>query len=166
MLPFFVGCFSFCSCFVERCRWKKISILVWCHCCCLVAVGMCACMFSRISSSHRLLHHVAFIQRLIVSIYFCILFHIFRALWSCHSVLSSGYSGIIECKEPIEVVSYKIGVCKVSAKGKECTTVFQKLGYNGKSSVVLCKPKTGRMHQIRVHLQFLGEYWFPHLYPV
>lgn len=66
-------------------------------------------------------------------------------------------SGIIECKEPIEVVSYKIGVCKVSPKGKECMTIFQKLGYNGKTSVVLCKPKTGRMHQIRVHLQFLGE---------
>ncbi|XP_058450316.1 pseudouridylate synthase RPUSD2-like isoform X3 [Malaya genurostris] len=64
--------------------------------------------------------------------------------------------GIIECKEPIEVVSYKIGVCKVSPKGKECTTIFQKLGYNGTSSVVLCKPRTGRMHQIRVHLQYLG----------
>ncbi|XP_052864129.1 pseudouridylate synthase RPUSD2-like [Anopheles cruzii] len=64
--------------------------------------------------------------------------------------------GIIECKEPIEVVSYKIGVCKVSPKGKECTTIFQKLGFNGSSSVVQCKPRTGRMHQIRVHLQYLG----------
>uniref|UniRef100_A0A182F258 Pseudouridylate synthase RPUSD2 n=2 Tax=Anopheles albimanus TaxID=7167 RepID=A0A182F258_ANOAL len=64
--------------------------------------------------------------------------------------------GVIECKEPIEVVSYKIGVCKVSPKGKECTTTFQKLGFNGSSSVVLCKPLTGRMHQIRVHLQYLG----------
>ncbi|KAK9738645.1 RNA pseudouridylate synthase [Popillia japonica] len=63
---------------------------------------------------------------------------------------------IIECKEPIEVVSYKIGVCKVSPKGKDCITIFQKLGYNGETSIVLCKPKTGRMHQIRVHLQYLG----------
>ncbi len=67
--------------------------------------------------------------------------------------------GVIECNEPIEVVSYKIGVCKVSPKGKECTTTFQKLGYNGSSSVVLCKPRTGRMHQIRVHLQYLGEFY-------
>lgn len=64
----------------------------------------------------------------------------------------------IECQEPIEVVSYKIGVCKVSPKGKDCSTVFKRLGYNGNSntSVVLCRPKTGRMHQIRVHLQYLG----------
>ncbi|KAG5896708.1 hypothetical protein JTB14_014584 [Gonioctena quinquepunctata] len=64
---------------------------------------------------------------------------------------------IIECNEAIEVVSYKIGVCKVSPKGKDCMTLFQKLGYNGKTSIVLCKPKTGRMHQIRVHLQYLGH---------
>lgn len=65
---------------------------------------------------------------------------------------------IVECSEPIEVVSYKIGVCKVSPKGKECNTHFQKLGYNPETntSVVLCLPHTGRMHQIRVHLQYLG----------
>ncbi|XP_050327877.1 pseudouridylate synthase RPUSD2-like [Bactrocera neohumeralis] len=64
--------------------------------------------------------------------------------------------GIIECKEPIEVVSYKIGVCKVSPKGKDCSTTFEKISYNGTTSVILCKPLTGRMHQIRVHLQYLG----------
>jgi hypothetical protein len=68
------------------------------------------------------------------------------------------FSEVIECQEPIEVVSYKIGVCKVSPKGKTCTTTFQKLGYNGKTSVISCKPHTGRMHQIRVHLQYLGEH--------
>ncbi|XP_075151835.1 pseudouridylate synthase RPUSD2-like isoform X2 [Haematobia irritans] len=64
--------------------------------------------------------------------------------------------GILECDEPIEVVSYKIGVCKVSPNGKECKTTFQKLSHDGQTSVVLCKPLTGRMHQIRVHLQYLG----------
>ena len=66
------------------------------------------------------------------------------------------YRNPITCKEPIEVVSYKIGVCKVSSNGKDCHTDFQKLSYNGRTSVVLCKPRTGRMHQIRVHLQYLG----------
>ncbi|XP_023290767.1 RNA pseudouridylate synthase domain-containing protein 2 [Orussus abietinus] len=62
----------------------------------------------------------------------------------------------VVCSEPIEVVSYKIGVCKVSEKGKDCVTRFKRLSFNGRSSVVLCKPQTGRMHQIRVHLQYLG----------
>lgn len=64
----------------------------------------------------------------------------------------------VECNEPIEVVSYKIGVCKVSAKGKKCMTSFLLIGYNEKTntSVVLCEPRSGRMHQIRVHLQYLG----------
>ncbi|XP_070067655.1 pseudouridylate synthase RPUSD2 isoform X3 [Drosophila takahashii] len=64
--------------------------------------------------------------------------------------------GIVECNEKIDVVSYKIGVCKVSPKGKDCKTTFQKIGEVGDESIVLCKPLTGRMHQIRVHLQFLG----------
>lgn len=64
----------------------------------------------------------------------------------------------VECNEPIEVVSYKIGVCKVSPKGKHCSTSFQLIGYNDKvnTSIVICKPHSGRMHQIRVHLQYLG----------
>uniref|UniRef100_A0A8B9G7W1 Pseudouridine synthase n=1 Tax=Amazona collaria TaxID=241587 RepID=A0A8B9G7W1_9PSIT len=63
----------------------------------------------------------------------------------------------VVCEEPILVVSYKVGVCRVDPKGKFCKTIFQRLSYNGKSSVVKCLPHTGRTHQIRVHLQFLGH---------
>uniref|UniRef100_A0A8C4KLN7 Pseudouridine synthase n=1 Tax=Dromaius novaehollandiae TaxID=8790 RepID=A0A8C4KLN7_DRONO len=62
----------------------------------------------------------------------------------------------VVCEEPILVVSYKVGVCRVDPKGKSCKTIFQRLSYNGKTSVVKCLPHTGRTHQIRVHLQYLG----------
>lgn len=65
--------------------------------------------------------------------------------------------GTVTCKERIEVISPKMGISITSPSGKECETEFLKLSYNGKSSVVSCKPLTGRMHQIRVHLQFLGH---------
>lgn len=66
-------------------------------------------------------------------------------------------SGVIECDQPIAVVSHKIGVCTVHPEGKPCRTVFTRESYDGTNSIVKCQPFTGRMHQIRVHLQWLGH---------
>jgi len=44
-----------------------------------------------------------------------------------------------------------------SESGKEAVTNFKSLAHNEQISIVTAKPKTGRTHQIRVHLQHLGH---------
>ncbi|XP_056008594.1 pseudouridylate synthase RPUSD2-like [Ostrea edulis] len=65
--------------------------------------------------------------------------------------------GEVVCEQPIVKVSFKMGIMKCGADGKPSKTTFTRLSYNGKTSVVKCKPYTGRTHQIRVHLQYLGH---------
>lgn len=65
--------------------------------------------------------------------------------------------GFITVDQPLDIVPGKIGITVVHPEGKQSLTRFKKLNYNGKTSAVLCQPKTGRMHQIRVHLQYLGH---------
>lgn len=70
------------------------------------------------------------------------------------------------CEQPILQISPKLGLNRVRANGKEARTVFKRLAYypamNGSTtregySIVRCLPLTGRTHQLRVHLQFLGH---------
>ncbi|CAB4492383.1 pseudouridine synthase [Rhizophagus irregularis] len=65
-------------------------------------------------------------------------------------------TGDVRCDKPIMTVSHKLGLNVVHPKGKPCTTIFRRESYNGRTSVVKCIPITGRTHQIRVHLQYLG----------
>merc|ERR1712072_256062 len=77
--------------------------------------------------------------------------------------------GDVICEEPILQISPKLGLNRVRASGKSAKTVFKRLAYyppklseSGEPqgagySIVRCLPLTGRTHQLRVHLQFLGH---------
>jgi tRNA pseudouridine32 synthase len=95
--------------------------------------------------------------------------------------------GEVVCDMPILQISPKLGLNRVRANGKEARTVFKRLAYYPPTSpndgdipacrtedqakleesrpwlkkegysIVRCLPVTGRTHQLRVHLQFLGH---------
>ncbi|KAA0190972.1 Pseudouridine synthase [Fasciolopsis buskii] len=68
---------------------------------------------------------------------------------------------VVKCTEPLGPLCSKMGlhaVMRESEGGKPARTHFIRLVYDAVShtSLVLCRLYTGRTHQIRVHLQFLG----------
>lgn len=77
---------------------------------------------------------------------------------------SGARSTSFKVSESIVALSKRLGKYGVLEQGdvsvkyveKECETVFRKIHFDGNHSVVLCQPLTGRTHQIRVHLQWLG----------
>ena len=74
-------------------------------------------------------------------------------------LVNGKFPDTITVDEPIKCVSHNIGVCQITcdeSEGKPSETIFELLAFDGARSLVKCKPKTGRMHQIRVHLQYLG----------
>lgn len=45
---------------------------------------------------------------------------------------------------------------RVDSKGKPAITAYEVLASNGKQSLVELRPKTGRTHQLRVHMKYIG----------
>ncbi|KAG4305163.1 hypothetical protein PORY_001333 [Pneumocystis oryctolagi] len=63
----------------------------------------------------------------------------------------------VVCVEPLLTVSPKLGLNRVHPNGKFSKSIFRRLSYDGENSIVHCQPLTGRTHQLRVHLQWLGN---------
>ena len=57
---------------------------------------------------------------------------------------------------PIERNPKKPAMHRVGPNGKAATTSYEVLATNGTYSVVRLHPKTGRTHQIRVHMAYIG----------
>eukprot|EP00276_Gloeochaete_wittrockiana_P011317 CAMPEP_0184646674 /NCGR_PEP_ID=MMETSP0308-20130426/3415_1 /TAXON_ID=38269 /ORGANISM="Gloeochaete witrockiana, Strain SAG 46.84" /LENGTH=549 /DNA_ID=CAMNT_0027076915 /DNA_START=569 /DNA_END=2218 /DNA_ORIENTATION=+ len=70
-----------------------------------------------------------------------------------------GEAGMIVVDQPVRNVSQRLGICDCSPLGKASKTLFKRISYHNPSdtSVVSCRPLTGRTHQIRVHLQYLSH---------
>ncbi|MFH4974394.1 hypothetical protein AB6A40_001103 [Gnathostoma spinigerum] len=62
----------------------------------------------------------------------------------------------IICDQPIRTLVVSMGIQCVGENGKSAKTRFRRLWTDGKNSVVQCFLESGRTHQIRVHLQYLG----------
>jgi len=62
------------------------------------------------------------------------------------------------CEQKIDNLVVTIGIQQVRDDGKDCKSTFQRIWYDptNDESLVLCQIESGRTHQIRVHLQFLG----------
>ncbi|CAB4257205.1 similar to Saccharomyces cerevisiae YDL036C PUS9 Mitochondrial tRNA:pseudouridine synthase, catalyzes the formation of pseudouridine at position 32 in mitochondrial tRNAs [Maudiozyma barnettii] len=63
-------------------------------------------------------------------------------------------------EKPVRSIDPRVAlnaVCAMEDKdAKLAKTVFNRISYDGKTSIIKCKPLTGRTHQIRVHLQYIG----------
>ncbi|KAG9008906.1 hypothetical protein FRB93_005956 [Tulasnella sp. JGI-2019a] len=62
-------------------------------------------------------------------------------------------------EEPMLCVDRQMGLNIVHPEGKHAKTIFNRMFYDeiSDTSVLHCQPLTGRSHQIRVHLQFIGH---------
>ncbi len=98
-------------------------------------------LFAKNESAHKILNE-QFLERKVIKTYIAFV------------------DGIVseekfEVNAPIQLS--QLGRVKIQKTGKESLTEFVCVKHWTQFSKVICKPKTGRLHQIRIHLQHTGH---------
>ena len=79
-----------------------------------------------------------------------------RQVTKIYHAVSSGIHDLQGVLVNLPILPLKIGVVRIDKmEGKEAETVFNTLDVFKRHTLIECMPFTGRMHQIRIHLQCL-----------
>ena len=80
------------------------------------------------------------------------------AKWEWLEAGNNGVTGIVRVDAPIETVDPANGLRSITMNGKSAQSLFHHVSYDPllNVSTISCSPLTGRSHQLRVHLQWLG----------